>query len=303
MLALAFSPDNQRLVTGSADSTVKIFDVASASEVAVLKGHQSAVLALVWHPDGKVLATATAHGHVKLWDVDPASASFATELDDVRAHDKEATCLAFQSNGSRLITCGLDGSIKSWALAGNKFGKEPMVVKWGSPILCLVAHEKLLATGHEDGKIRLLDPITGRTPNMETPVLIGHTGRVTSLSYVFLAGDPLLISTSADRSIKVWDMQTGIDYYTQHAHASVVTGVGTYGGFPFTFATSSFDKTVKLWALTHFLEKQPVLVERFTLPGEVGPVRAVAFSSFGHTLAGGGEDGYVRVWRAAAEER
>ena len=39
ILAVAYSPDGQRIVTGSADHTAKVWDAASGKELLTLRGH------------------------------------------------------------------------------------------------------------------------------------------------------------------------------------------------------------------------------------------------------------------------
>ena len=40
---MAFSPDGQRIVTGSGDQTAKVWDAASGKELLTLKGHSGAI--------------------------------------------------------------------------------------------------------------------------------------------------------------------------------------------------------------------------------------------------------------------
>jgi WD40 repeat protein len=49
----AFSPDGQRIVSGSADKTIKIWDVESGREIRTLSGHGNYVECVAWSPDGR----------------------------------------------------------------------------------------------------------------------------------------------------------------------------------------------------------------------------------------------------------
>ena len=54
--SVAFSPDGKRIVSGSADQTVKVWDAATGQEPSTLKGHTGAVTSVAFSPDGKRIA-------------------------------------------------------------------------------------------------------------------------------------------------------------------------------------------------------------------------------------------------------
>src|SRR5262249_25535854 len=54
--SVAYSPDGQRLATGSRDRTVKIWDARTGQELLALRGHKDGVLSVCFSPDGLRLA-------------------------------------------------------------------------------------------------------------------------------------------------------------------------------------------------------------------------------------------------------
>src|SRR6516162_3459757 len=64
----AFSPDGSRIVTASEDKTARIWDAASAKEIAVLRGHDNYVWSAVFSPDGSRIVTASRDKTARIWD-------------------------------------------------------------------------------------------------------------------------------------------------------------------------------------------------------------------------------------------
>src|SRR5262249_47884816 len=67
--SVAFSPDGRTLASGSADNTIKLWDVTTRQELATLDGHTGLVYAVAFSPDGHTLASGGADYAIKLWDV------------------------------------------------------------------------------------------------------------------------------------------------------------------------------------------------------------------------------------------
>ena len=77
--SVSFSPDGTTLASGSSDGKVKLWDVATGTNIATLHGHWTPVESVSFSPDGKTLASASLYfsffdanlddGTVELWDV------------------------------------------------------------------------------------------------------------------------------------------------------------------------------------------------------------------------------------------
>ena len=65
---LAYAPDGAQLASGSADGTVRLWDLKGEKLERVLDGHTSAVECLAYAPDGAQLASGSADSTVRLWD-------------------------------------------------------------------------------------------------------------------------------------------------------------------------------------------------------------------------------------------
>jgi Flp pilus assembly protein TadD len=79
--SVAFSPDSQRLASGSFDQTVRIWDSATGKELFALKGHAGRVWSVAFSPDGQRLAFGNEDGSIHLWE----TASVSREVQYHRA--------------------------------------------------------------------------------------------------------------------------------------------------------------------------------------------------------------------------
>ena len=63
-----FSPDGQRIITGSQDTTARIWDARTGHELVKLEGHTAAVTSVAFSPDGTRVLTGSQDNTAKLWD-------------------------------------------------------------------------------------------------------------------------------------------------------------------------------------------------------------------------------------------
>lgn len=71
IIALAFSPDGDRLVTASFEGSVRVWDVNRITPLLTLRDLPAHVHSLAFSPDGKHVAAGLANGAIKLWTGTP----------------------------------------------------------------------------------------------------------------------------------------------------------------------------------------------------------------------------------------
>jgi WD40 repeat protein len=114
--AIAFSSDGGRLLTGTQDGTVRLWDARHDGEIGddihLFRGHEGAVETVTFTPDGRRIITAATDGTVRIWDAVQGRELLA--LPGQRDYPKAC---AMSPDGTRLVTALDDGSPRIWGLS------------------------------------------------------------------------------------------------------------------------------------------------------------------------------------------
>ncbi|KIK37359.1 hypothetical protein CY34DRAFT_810405, partial [Suillus luteus UH-Slu-Lm8-n1] len=145
-----------------------------------------------------------------------------------------------------------------------------------------------IATGSDDGTVRLWDAATGQ-PVGEP--LLGHTSSVTSVS--FSPDGTRIVSGSLDETVRLWDVATRQPIGEPLlGHTDSVNSVA-FSPSGSRIVTGSKDKTVRLWNVA---TRQPV---GEPLQGHAYSVNSVSFSPDETRIVSGSSDETVRLWNVA----
>jgi WD40 repeat protein len=278
--SVSWNPDGSLLATGHLDDTVRIWNVSTQQEVAVLRGHKSWIDSVSFCEEGKYVASGSFDCTVRLWDL-----RTRREMAILTGHT--AGIRSVQWKGSFVASGSLDTTVRIWNSSTRKVAA---VLKGHSRGVCCLAFDasgKLVASGSEDCTIRLWDVVRMQT----VAVLKGHTAYV--LSVAFAPNGKLIASGSDDRTVRLWDSSTfkGIAMHT-------ATDIGwahsvTFDKSSTILASGHEDGTIRLCSVSMQEEEVQELRDE---------VVCVAFDRSGRYLAAGFYNS-IQVWEAFTQQK
>ncbi|KZV64434.1 WD40 repeat-like protein [Peniophora sp. CONT] len=218
---LRWHPKGAVLLAGSNDSTVWLWQLPSGNTMQVFAGHKGPVTAGDFTPDGKRIVTACAENTLIYWDPRSPTPVFKLDATDGRFDLDGITSLAINPASTLAVVGGAAGGVRVISLTQGKVVTALGSHEEGNSVEAAVfvnlaaavtgaggsapatAGGGTVVTGATDGKACVWDLNTNRLR-----MTLAHEDSVTSL-HVHPTKPHLLVSASADRNLRTWDVRTG----------------------------------------------------------------------------------------------
>jgi WD40 repeat protein/serine/threonine protein kinase len=301
VLSVSFSPDGNSIVSGSDDTTARLWEVATGKHVQLFFSHLGPVWDAEFDREGKRIVTASGDGTAIVWDV-----ATGTGKPPFTGHDGPVYTAAFSPTSPNVATGGYDRRVLLWNPGtlkefdfSNLESKTAKVVNdpqyspldgHSAPVrdIQFTADGNQLVSGSDDNTVRLW--------SMETledeKTFRGHNGSVRSL--VLADQDSIILTASKDNRIKQWNIEQYAEVRVLHSHildehrAEVLSARFSKDGR--RIVTASKDRSALTWdsdtgkRLAQFAEGHQFLTSS-----------AVVFPN-GKWIATAAADNSVRVW-------
>lgn len=288
--------DGNILVTASADETIRLWDLEAGTLVKTLTEHRNVVKSLTMTTDQAVLISTGDDRSLRFWALphgDPLG-----HIDN--AHRIPATAVEVSTNNRWLASADGDGTIHLWPLiaADGSLNLEGMAAT--GPRYTLQAQgtindllfsrdNRWLISG--GAKLHLwdlsvLDP--DRPALVPDPITLeGHTSFVNRLA---VSNDnQTLITASADRTVRLWNLVTQSSQAVLEGHQSYVNTLRIEGSQVWS---ADANQVILVWDLQH---QTPVR----QMYGFSTDIWRFTVRPNGHLVTIGGNQPLVRVWQGA----
>lgn len=288
---VAFNPNGDQLATGGRDNAVRLWDVDSGENIAILSGHSGWVTTLTYSPDGTVIASGGQDHNIWLWNTETA-----TSLRLIEDHQAEVKAIAFTPDGRYMVSASLDSIIRIESL-GN-LASVQYFENYGGAVwsLAISPDGTAMAIGSNDGVIWLVGLWDESGAWLKQ--LIGHQTPVTSMAWS--ADGKSLLSGEQNGHIRLWNVTdvrqstTPIESTILQGHLAPVMSV-SFTSHESIATSTSLDGTVRLWDVGDAIQLGNELMTLYTTDT---PLTDLSHNANTHTLAAVGTDGNLNLWSA-----
>nr|ACD37568.1 beta-transducin repeat containing protein [Philodina roseola] len=254
--------DDEKIVSGLRDNTIKIWNRKTSECVQVLTGHNGSVLCLQY--DEQIIVTGSSDSTVRVWNVKTG------ELINTLLHHCEAV-LHLRFADGLMVTCSKDRSIAVWQMNSSlDITIKRVLVGHRAAVNVVDFDEKYIVSASGDRTIKVWDTTTCEFVR----TLLGHKRGIACLQY----RDNIVVSGSSDNTIRIWDIECGACLRILEGHDELVRCIRFDSK---RIVSGAYDGKIKIWDLVAALDprSQSSLCIR-TLTEHTGRVFRLQFDEF-----------------------
>ena len=319
--ALAITKDNNYLISGSSDCTVRVWNLKENLQEAVLKGHKNTVKCVAVTDDNKLIISSALDRKILVWSlfekklkysfevqsfavntlaisndnqflltgsdqclIKKLSLSNRSEIGSFNGHTSHVNSVVVSFDNKFVVSGSLDSTVRIWDFVTMK---QLGVLQGhsGSVLAVVVTNDnQYIISGSEDGNLRVWKFLKQRIQDSSIEqTLYGHCGPIRSVAVT--SDNKFLVSGSDDLTLRKWNLLTWQIETQSKIHEKAIRSVLITKDNKFAISASS-DRTLKVTNLSDDTSK--------TLPGHTENVSYIAVK--GKYTVTGSDDRSLRVW-------
>ena len=213
----ALAIDGSRIISGSWDNTIRIWDADTGRQLALLSGYEADVLATTISPDRRVIASGGRNNAIRIWDAETGD-----KIATLTGHGRDVLAIAFSPDSRWIVSGSRDKTVKIWDASE---GKELQTLTGHDASVYAVAFSpdgREIISGSRDGVIRIWNAKSGE----RLDELTRHEDGILSLKYS--RDGTRIVSGSEDQTVRIWDVASRKEKMILRGHSGEVHAVDVF---------------------------------------------------------------------------
>lgn len=277
---LSITADGSKLISGSSDDTVKIWDLRTGLNLHTLRGHDDYITGVVVSPDGRISVSASHDKTLKVWDTQSGQ-----ELAKLVGHENWVSCVALTQDGKTAVSGSTDKTLRVWDVENGRLLQTLSGHAGDVQKVAVLSRQRRILSASWDRTLRCWD--------MDTGEQLAVLDQTEDLSYTAVAVSPdELIAVWAcgvgqgNEVITVWDVSQNRRRFTFTGHIGMIKSVAISPDGR-RAASGGRDRTVRIWDLV-----KGAHLRTFQ---DNDDLAAVSFLDTRHVVSGSYE-GNIKIW-------
>lgn len=283
---ILLTPGEKTMLTGGDDNLIRVWDISTMTECAVLEGHSKPVRVIKSFASGDFIVSGSSDNTIRIWDLNKKNI-----LKVLKGSSSPVSCLELLLNDKFIISGCHDSTVRIWDISDlKKCTVNHVFQSHKGPVtsLCVSDSGKIYVSGSKDKTIIVGD----LDKKAMVHCLYGHLDTINCL--VIFKDESKVISGSSDKTIIIWNLKDGNIISTLKSHHSAVVSM-IINPKNMILISGASDGTLHLWDLQQ--GKQCI-----NFIGNLGSVNGLAMNEKESMLVSVGSDQTIRIWRLEAVE-
>ncbi|MBN8579157.1 MAG: WD40 repeat domain-containing protein [Anaerolineae bacterium] len=234
--SLLFLPQNNQLVAGLFDNTVKFWNITNPRSLKTLDAPNGWVRSIATSRDGSLIAAAADNDTIRIWQTG------SDELKLVLNNLTGVRVVALSPDGTMIAGALSDNTVRVWKVSNGELLYTLTGHKDWPRCLAFSPDGQILASCGFDRTIRFWNISDGSLMR----VLEGHKSSI--LGIAFSPDGQTIASGSVDQTVRLWNVSDGSQIKILQGHTDFVYAVA-YSPDGKTLASGGGDNTLRLWNL------------------------------------------------------
>lgn len=285
--ALAISPDSKLLVSGSRDTTLKIWQLETGRLLTTLFEHDDPIVSVDFPRSGNTLISSSRSGKIIVWDLRTGKTRHLTHPTTNWHPLGMIRSTAIDPQGKVMASSDSAGTISLYNLQTTNVIRISASSIAPEQEIAISPDAKTLISSSSDSQMKLWNVETGEL-RRSFPAFQGWPTLALTSALALSSDGTILASGSWEGEMGLWDFQTGDLIQTLPGHQQPVSALAISPNNT-RLISGSEDHLIRLWDLATGIELQ-------TLTGHQDTISALFVSPDNQFLVSGSADRTIKIW-------